>query len=79
VKVANHGDCPVTIVLQPNAYLQRDAWTLVVAAQETAQPTWPAQEHGFWYDITVKTAAMEQRMAGRIETGAPSFSDPAAA
>ena len=79
VKVTNLGNRAETIVFQPNAYLQRDPWSLTLNAHGTTYQTWPAQAQGFWYDITVKTEAMEQRMAGRIETGAPSFSDPAAA
>jgi phospholipase C len=32
--------------------------------------------HG-WYDLSVSGEQFERHFAGRMETGAPSFSDPA--
>ena len=59
---AYHSENPSTLRLVPGRHLTRE-WSLV--------PT-----HG-WYDFTVIGDGFERRFAGRLETGAPSYSDPA--
>jgi phospholipase C len=39
--------------------------------------SWNLAASGQWYDFTVTAAAFTRRLAGRIETGADSISDPA--
>ena len=36
-----------------------------------------SRDSGAWYDITVSAEGFERRLAGRIETGRHSISDPA--
>jgi phospholipase C len=60
-----------SLTLQPNAYRTEDPAPL------QAKQRWTLVGSHGWYDFTVSGANFEHRFAGRMETGAPSFSDPA--
>ncbi|MBN6152830.1 phospholipase C, phosphocholine-specific [Xanthomonas sp. AmX2] len=51
-----------------------------LAAGESAVLRYPLQDHHHWYDLTLSSDAAprwRRRLAGHIETGRPSMSDPA--
>jgi phospholipase C len=79
LSVHNHGNTDERVSIQSNAYSSESTWLSTVNAHTETQKIWPASSYGFWYDFTVKTEHMEHRMAGRVESGVPSISDPAAA
>ncbi|WP_188587997.1 phospholipase domain-containing protein, partial [Achromobacter denitrificans] len=50
------------------------------APGETVSLSWDMTRSGGWYDVTLRDDAepgYTRRLAGRVETGAPSISDPA--
>jgi phospholipase C len=77
LKVHNTGLQTGSVAVQANAYFTEGPWTIDVAAQSTASMSWNLAASGQWYDFTVTAAAFTRRLAGRIETGADSISDPA--
>jgi len=71
---------PRQFKLTPNAY-GKDSRTVKVAAQGNQFVNWPVAQSGNWYDLTVSldgAKGFSRRLAGRMETGADSISDPAA-
>ncbi len=55
-------------------------WSTKLSPRETGEHAWNLSGTAGWYDLTVTTKGLEgaaQRLAGRVETGAPSISDPA--
>ena len=48
-----------------------------VGAGRTLKREFETRDSGAWYDITVSAEGFERRLAGRIETGRHSISDPA--
>ncbi|WP_114240936.1 phosphocholine-specific phospholipase C [Dyella sp. C9] len=77
VRQPGEGELPVEIIA--NAYIDGGPWKRVITAATEFRQLWPSREQGHWYDFTVRGPGFEQRMAGRIETGRPSISDPAMA
>jgi phospholipase C len=76
--VTNAGSNTTTLQLKENAYQHQDPATLTAAPGRHLVREWSLRPSFGWYDFTVIDAAFEQRYAGRLETGAPSSSDPAA-
>ena len=63
-----------------NAYAPHDHHNLNLGPGAEALDAWPIAAAGHWYDISVAVAAEPaygRRLAGHIETGRPSRSDPA--
>jgi phospholipase C len=79
----NSGQSTRRLTVSPNAYGQALAsWTAELAASGRARHTWSLRASGGWYDLTVRSggeAGYMRRLAGRLETGAHSISDPAMA
>ncbi|WP_115528681.1 MULTISPECIES: phosphocholine-specific phospholipase C [Xanthomonas] len=74
----NTGTMPIQIALQPAAYAQaQPREQLQLAGGQTWQRSWKAAASGGWYDLWIEYDGASQRLAGRIETGADSVSDPA--
>ncbi|MEA9586799.1 phospholipase C, phosphocholine-specific [Xanthomonas sp. WHRI 10064A] len=74
----NTGTTPIQIALQPAAYAQaQPREQLQLAGGQTWQRSWKAAASGGWYDLWIEHDGASQRLAGRIETGADSVSDPA--
>jgi phospholipase C len=73
----NHGPSEVTLVLRANAYRTDGPWTLTLPPGRRLVCVRSVAESYGWYDFTVTGEAFERRFAGRMESGAPSFSDPA--
>ncbi|AUT46757.1 phosphocholine-specific phospholipase C [Achromobacter sp. AONIH1] len=79
--LTNPGKRAVEFHIADAAYGQR-AQTRRVAAGATSQCDWDVGRLGGWYDCAVTltdtpAAAFLRRLAGRLETGKPSTSDPA--
>ena len=73
---------PVTFSIAANAYLNRGPWQQVVDPGETQSLQWTLSASDNWYDFTVRSNSddrFQRRLAGRMEDGNPSTSDPAAA
>lgn len=80
ITLRNDADQPCTFMLAANAYVSGAARSTTVAARTRSTLAWPVDASGGWYDFTVTVAALPgyaRRCAGRMETGAPSVSDPA--
>jgi phospholipase C len=71
------------ISVSPNAYLDTlQPWRAELAANGSATHQWNLVRSGGWYDLTVRTdgdSRWLRRLAGRLETGVDSISDPAMA
>jgi phospholipase C len=79
LKLTNNGGAPCSFTLAPNQYMTGSASTTVVARSEHVIRL-PLRASGYWYDFSVTVrgqAGFSRRFAGRLETGQPSFSDPA--
>lgn len=66
--------------VQANAYGYPQASDTKLGPGESIRLSWDMTRSGGWYDVTVLDGgdpAYIRRLAGRIETGAPSTSDPA--
>ena len=65
------------LTVHSNAYRSDGPWHLRLARGRPATLDWSLTTSHQWYDFTVACGPVEHRFAGRIETGAPAFSDPA--
>ena len=79
LRFSNGGAAPCSFTLTPNQYYSGSAQYHVVARSEHVIRL-PLRSSGGWYDFSIGVlgqADYSRRFAGRLETGAPSFSDPA--
>ena len=80
--MANPGTTPVRLTVTPALYPAGPARHHLLAPGMTVVDTWPLKDSAGWYDLTVTAASSTtflRRLAGRVETGRPSTSDPATA
>jgi phospholipase C len=73
----NEGQGDVTLTIRSNAYRNDGPWSLALGSGRRGTREWSLEASHHWYDFTVSGEGFERRFAGRMETGAPSFSDPA--
>jgi phospholipase C len=73
----NRGPNMVALDLVSIAYSHIGPDRIPLGTEETASRRFDVSQSGNWYDLMVSTAKFEWRFAGRLETGAPSISDPA--
>ncbi|MBV2157996.1 phospholipase C, phosphocholine-specific [Achromobacter denitrificans] len=76
----NPASRPRSIQVEANAYDYPRQPPATLAPGETVSLSWDMTRSGGWYDVTVRDDAepgYTRRLAGRVETGAPSISDPA--
>lgn len=74
----NPGSVPVAVTLQPAAYANAQPREgVTIAPGQHHQRSWSAAATGGWYDLWIEHDGAHQRLAGRVETGADSVSDPA--
>ena len=80
VTLVNRGTQPVRLRVAPQLYPHAAERHHVLAPGARVVDTWPLKGSGGWYDLVVTEASSERflrRLAGRVETGRPSTSDPA--
>jgi len=73
----NHGRAKAVLTVRANAYRADGPWLLRVVPDGDAKRRWTLIASQRWYDFTVTGQEFERRFAGRLENGAPGFSDPA--
>jgi phospholipase C len=76
--IRNMDDSPCRVHIR-NAYLE-ETTEHALMPRETLEKYWPLESHFGWYDFTVtidSNPVFEQRIAGHLETGKDSMSDPA--
>lgn len=72
----NEGQDNATLIVHANAYRRDGPWTLQVGKHRRVTRQWSLVASHHWYDFTVTGYHFARRFAGRMETGAPGFSDP---
>jgi phospholipase C len=78
LELRNAGAEATTVRAAPNAYgAALKAQSVKLEPGATRRLTWPLSANRGWYDLTVTGAGVLARVAGRVETGRPSISDPA--
>lgn len=80
LKMRNDGASPCTFRVTPNAYRSDGPWIFAVWPGEEVEQGWRLADSGAWYDLSVTVDEDDtflRRLAGRIETGRHSVSDPA--
>jgi phospholipase C len=80
LKFSNKGGSHARLTVTDNAYGARTRPVLVPAGAHIEQ-VWVLASSHHWYDLTVTTNdddSFSRRVAGRVENGRPSISDPAA-
>jgi phospholipase C len=80
LRLRNRGAAPCTLTLRALHY--RDATPVVFELPPGAsvEHPWPLRDSHHWYDIAISSSAdpaWRRRLAGHVETGRPSRSDPA--
>jgi phospholipase C len=76
----NDADAPVPLLLRDNAY-GRPERMLSLQKNQVVRHAIALEESGHWYDFSLLAdgwAGSEIRLAGHVETGRPSITDPAA-
>ena len=73
----NPGRHATTLTVRANAYHPGGPWSLHVPAGGTTSWIQSVVSSHQWYDFSVLAPGFEHRLAGRLETGQHSFSDPA--
>jgi phospholipase C len=77
----NTGTAAATFQIAANAYFQPGSFRAMVGPGQTVSKTWNLAASGGWYDFSATVAELPgytRRVAGRIESGRDSVSDPAA-
>ena len=80
LKLVNTGNTPCVFQLAANRYAPAAATEYPVVARSEQALRLPLTASHRWYDFSVKVKGQPEfsrRFAGRVETGAPSISDPA--
>ena len=80
--LVNRGARPVHVSVTPAGYPAGPARHRTLAAGARWVDAWSVQDSAGWYDLAVTAAGSAtflRRLAGRVETGRPSTSDPATA
>jgi len=75
--LSNPGEHGVVISIDRCPYTQQGPWTLAVPARGEVRQVFAYEGSGGWYDLTLRSdGGWLRRIAGRLETGAHSISDP---
>jgi phospholipase C len=73
----NRGPAAEEISARPLAYSQAPVRRYRLAPDETVEDRWPVVASDHWYDIELRSGSAVWQLAGHIETGRASRSDPA--
>ena len=76
LRLRNSGGEPVTATVRDLSY-GRDERRLTIAAGHAEVLLWSLRDSHHWYDLSVSTAQHHWRLAGHVEDGRESISDPA--
>lgn len=75
--LSNPGTRGVSVTIDRCPYTQQGPWSLVVPGGAEVRQVFACESSGGWYDLTLRSdAGWLRRVAGRLETGAHSISDP---
>ncbi|MFT4248347.1 MAG: phospholipase C, phosphocholine-specific [Pseudomonas sp.] len=79
IRLGNRGRVPCTLQLRARDYADPSPRTVVLAAGEQTELRYDLAASDHWYDLQVESpgGAFRRRLAGHLETGRPSRSDPA--
>jgi phospholipase C len=77
LSIFNRGTRPLDLSLRDPTYGSGGPWPVNVAAAAQHEQSWSLHDSGQWYDLIVHADGVEQRFAGRVETGRHGVSDPA--
>ncbi|UXI69859.1 phosphocholine-specific phospholipase C [Tahibacter amnicola] len=80
LRLRNTGAATCTATLSANRYSNAAPQEVALAAGATADISWPVAASGHWYDLSIRCSGDPlylRRIAGHMETGAHSISDPA--
>lgn len=78
--LTNSGPVAVTFTVTHNKYLAVPVQTVTVPARSQSTVRLPVAQSAHWYDVSVKVMGQAdwlRRLAGHVETGQASISDPA--
>jgi phospholipase C len=79
LRLDNAGEAPIEVLVTANAY-GLAPWRVRLAPGASSKRTWRLAASGGWYDLSVTARGQpgfHERLAGRIEAGRDSLSDPA--
>ncbi|NAN54515.1 phospholipase C, phosphocholine-specific [Pseudomonas protegens] len=75
--LSNPGEHGVVISIDRCPYTQQGPWILAVPARGEVRQVFACEGSGGWHDLTLRSdGGWLRRIAGRLETGAHSISDP---
>jgi phospholipase C len=78
LQLSNTGATAIELELQPAAYADQMRQTRVALRPGARRSVkWSLAPTGGWYDFWLRTTGHARRLAGRVESGADSISDPA--
>lgn len=80
--LSNLGSSPLTLSVTANAYSGESRRIHTLAAGARVEESWLLKDSFGWYDLSIRSDASPKflrQLAGRMETGRPSISDPAIA
>lgn len=77
LSLSNPSEHAVSISIDRCPYTQQGPWTLSVPARGEVRQVFACQSSGGWYDLTLRSdGGWLRRVAGRLENGQHSISDP---
>jgi phospholipase C len=79
VELVHRGAAPMTVRIVPGIYPHGDTQVLTLAPGARTNSVWAIEGSHHWYDVTVtidEVPGFVRRLAGHMETGRPSRSDP---
>ena len=80
LRLSNTGHAPCMLTLRARYYGNARPVRIQLAAGAGVEYRWPLRQSHHWYDIAIVSdhdPAWKRRLAGHVETGRPSRSDPA--
>lgn len=80
LRLRNKGTAACTLTVKPNRYSNEPARTHALGAGASVDDVWSIAGSDHWYDLSITSSSDSgylRRLAGHLETGTASFSDPA--
>ncbi|MES2295000.1 MAG: phospholipase C, phosphocholine-specific [Pseudomonadota bacterium] len=77
IQLHNPGPAATELIARPLAYIAAPSRRYQLAPGQTRESRWAIAASDHWYDIELRSGAAIWRLAGHMETGRPSRSDPA--